>query len=435
MKRFKLILSIVVLLLALSSVGAQDVTTVTMWFGESAFAQCLSDILTEGFNAIDPGVQLEIVPQADTWNTTRTAVVGGGGPDIVRTPGPSFVYEMAQAGLILPLDSFADDLGWRDTFVGWALDLGAVDGQVYSLADEFETLIMYYNKTLFEANGWTPPETTEELIALAEEVEAAGIIPFSHGNADWRPTNEWFVGEFMTQIAGPDNVYKALSGEIPWTDESLVEAVETLDMMMQRGWFGGGIDLYFTNTFDTNLATLGSGEAAMNIEGTWRFSNINDYFGEAANNNNEWDWVTVPSKTGADLFTIGMGNTSSINASTPHPQAAAAFLDYYFSPAVQTQLLGSCGKAPAPLHYAEDALDGLDPRVGKAFGDFFAAAADNRYGYTTWTFWPPKSDVYIYEEIERVWLGEISVDDYLSGLDELFGEELMAGDIPPIPPR
>jgi len=375
------------------------------------------------------------VPQADTWNTTRTAVAGGGGPDVVRTPGPSFVYEMAQQGLILPLDSFADEMGWRDVFVTWALDLGLVDGQLYSLADELETLVMYYNKTLFEENGWAPPDTIDDLVALAEEMEAAGVVPFSHGNADWRPTNEWFVGEFMTQIAGPHKVYQALTGQIPWTDEGMVEAMETLDMMQQRGWFGGGLDLYFTNTFDTNLSMLGTGQAAMNIEGTWRFNSIVDYFGEAAGNDNEWDWVPVPSKSGEDYFTIGMGNTSSINANTAYPQETATFLTWFFSAGTQGQMLTSCGKGPAPIHLAEDAMTGIDSRVSRAYAALSEASADDRYGYTTWTFWPPKSDVYIYEEVERVWTGEITVMDYLEGLNELFAEELAAGDIPPIPPR
>ena len=58
-----------------------------------------------------------------------------------------------------------------------------------------------------------------------------------------------------------------------------------------------------------------------------------------------------------------------------------------------------------------------------------------RYGYTTWTFWPPKSDVYIYEEIEKVWAGDMTPEEYLLGLDELFAQELQAGEIPPIPDR
>lgn len=435
LKRSLFIAVVLALLIPMGMVNAQDVTTVTMWTSDGETAQCYSDILTEGFNAIDPSVQLEIVLQAEAWNTTRTAVVGGAGPDIVRTPGPSFVFEMATAGLILPLDSFADEMGWRDTYIDWALDLGLVEGQLYSLSDELETLIMYYNKTVFEANGWTPPETMDELIALAEEIEAAGITVFAHGNADWRPANEWFVGEFMTQVGGPHNVYKALTGQIPWTDESMVQSIEILDMMQQRGWFGGGLDLYFTNDGPTRLAAFGAGEAAMNIEGTWRFASINDYFGEAADNENEWDWVSVPSSTGADQFTIGMGNTSSINAATEHPQESAEFLTYYFSPEVQAQLLVSCGKAPAPVLLEEDAMDGVDPRIAKAFADLSAASDDDRYGYTTWTFWPPKSDIYIYEEIERVWTGEITTMEYLEGLNDLFAEELAAGDIPPIPTR
>lgn len=80
-------------------------------------------------------------------------------------------------------------------------------------------------------------------------------------------------------------------------------------------------------------------------------------------------------------------------------------------------------------------MEGLVERVVRAYAEISRASADDRYGYTTWTFWPPKSDVYIYEEVERVWTGEITVMDYLEGLQELFAEELAGGDIPPIPNR
>ena len=431
MKRLKILFAIVVLVLALAPVGAQDVTTVTMWFGEGSTLDCWGPIMLE-FNEVDPSVQLEIVPQADTWNVTRTAVAGGGGPDIVRTPGPSFVYEMAQAGLILPMDAFADEMGWGDFFFDWALDLGLVDGQLYSLSDELETLLLYYNVDVFEANGWTPPDTIDELNALAEEVAAAGYIVFSHGNASWRPSNEWFVGEYMTQIGTPHKVYQALTGQIPWTDESMVEAMEVLDAHMQAGWYGGGIDLYFTNDGATRRSMFADGTAAMNIEGSWAIRSLGEYFGESGQ---DWDWVPVPSHDGTDYFTIGMGNTSSINANSPHPEAAAQFLTWYFSPATQGKMLTNCRKGPAPVTISEEVMGELDPRIARVYADLSDASANDRYGYTTWTFWPPKSDVYIYEEVERVWTGEITVMDYLEGLNELFAEELAAGDIPPIPTR
>lgn len=431
LKRSLLIAVVLALLIPMGMVNAQDVTTVTMWFAEGSTLDCWGPIM-ESFNEVDPSVQLEIVPQADTWNVTRTAVAGGGGPDIVRTPGPSFVYEMAQAGLILPMDAFADEMGWGDFFFDWALDLGLVDGQLYSLSDELETLVLYYNVNVFEENGWTPPDTIADLNALAEEVEAAGLTVFSHGNASWRPTNEHFVGEYMTQLAGPHNVYKALSGEIPWTDESMVNAMEVLDAHMQAGWYGGGVDLYFTNDGTYRRTALAEGSAAMNIEGSWAIRGTVDYFGESGQT---WDWVPVPSHDGTDYFTIGMGNTSSINANSPHPQAAAQFLTWYFSPETQGEMLSSCLKGPAPVTISEDVLSELDPRISRLYAELSDASDNDRYGYTTWTFWPPKSDVYIYEEVERVWTGEITVMDYLQGLDDLFAEELEAGDIPPIPTR
>ncbi len=431
MKHFKILFAIAVLALTLAPVGAQDVTTVSMWFSEGSTLDCWGPIMLE-FNEVDPSVQLEIVPQADTWNVTRTAVAGGGGPDIVRTPGPSFVYEMAQAGLILPMDTFAESMGWGDFFFDWALDLGLVDGQLYSLSDELETLVMYYNVEVFEEHGWTPPDTMEELNALAEEVEAAGLTVFSHGNASWRPTNEHFVGEYWTQVAGPHKVYQALSGEIPWTDESLVGAIELLDAHMQAGWYGGGVDLYFTNDGVYRRTSLAEGSAAMNIEGSWAIRGTVDYFGESGMT---WDWVPVPSHDGTDYYTIGMGNTSSINANSPHPEAAAQFLTWYFSPATQGKMLTNCLKGPAPVAIGADVMAELDPRIARLYAELSDASANDRYGYTTWTFWPPKSDVYIYEEVERVWTGEITAMEYSEGLQELFAEELAAGDIPPIPTR
>ena len=126
-------------------------------------------------------------------------------------------------------------------------------------------MILYYNKTLFEENGWEPPTTIDELMAVSEAIDAAGLIPFSHGNADWRPSNEWFVGEMINHFAGPEAVYEALTGERPWTDEAFVGAIDAQYYAGKRLvlW---RLDLYYTADEPTRMAALGAGEAAMNIE-------------------------------------------------------------------------------------------------------------------------------------------------------------------------
>jgi raffinose/stachyose/melibiose transport system substrate-binding protein len=418
---------------------AAEEAVIEMWIGVgsagSEQAECLIDSVITPYNEQTEGVTVEVVLQPNSWDATRTAVAGGGGPDVLTTPGPSFVFEMAQAGQALPLSTYAEDLNWADNFAPWALSLGLVDGELYSIPHELETLVLYYNKTLFEENGWEAPATIDDLMLLSEQIAAAGIIPFAHANAEWRPTNEWFVGEFLSHVAGPDNVYLALTGQKPWTDPEFVESLNLLNSLQENGWFMGGLDRYYTTTGDERDVTLGDGGAAMKIEGSWALNSLPNYFGEEAGNANDWDWVPVPSSSGEAIFNLGIGSTYSINAATEHPDAVADFLTYYFTPETQATLLVECSYAPAPVALTADILDGIDPRDAGVYAGLAAASAEGNYGYTTWTFWPPKSDVYIYEEIEKVWAGQMTTEEYLQGLQDLFQEELEAGDIPPIPER
>jgi raffinose/stachyose/melibiose transport system substrate-binding protein len=137
-------------------VSAQDAPPITVWFDTTGGSETADCIIA---NVIDPynergGAQVDATLQANNWDATRTAIAGGGGPDIVGTPGPSFAFELARAGQLLPLDEISQGMGWAERFVPWALDLGKVDGQLYSIPNEVETLVLYYNKTLFEEQGW-----------------------------------------------------------------------------------------------------------------------------------------------------------------------------------------------------------------------------------------------------------------------------------------
>ena len=183
--------------------GEVEKATISFWFnppsgGEGA--SCYEENVVIPFNEQSETIFVDAVAQPEAWNATRTAMAAGEGPDIVRTPGPSFVFELAQAGQLLPLDEFVSSEGWDDLFVDWALSLGEVDGTMYSLADELETLVLYYNKTLFDQMGWTPPSTVAELHELAAVIANNDIIPFAHANSEWRPANEWHVGEYLNHV-------------------------------------------------------------------------------------------------------------------------------------------------------------------------------------------------------------------------------------------
>jgi raffinose/stachyose/melibiose transport system substrate-binding protein len=412
--------------------------SITMWVdtgGDATVSQCIIEKVIGGFNAKDNTFTVEGQPQANAWDAIRTAVAGGGGPDIVYTPGPSFVFEMAKAGQLLPLDDYAAQLGWDKQFLPWALSLGKVEGKLYSIPHEVETLVLYYNKTLFEQHGWKPPTTIDEYLQLVKDVKAAGLIPNAAGNSDWKPADEHYWTIFVNHIAGPQKVYDALTGKTPWTDPEIEKAVDTMNQLFMNGDFMTSLDLYYTTKSTEFLTALGDGKAAMAPSGTWWMGTIGNYFGEKANNTNDWDWVSFPTTDGKQLFSLGIGSTYSINAATKYPLESAQFLTYYFSPEAQAISIAQCGVAPAPINITADQLKGIDPRRARLIEELNKAAGIGQYGYTTWTFWPPKSDAYIYDEIEKVWGKQLTLQDYLKGLDAQFQEELKAGNIPPIPER
>ena len=155
----------------------------------------------------------------------RTAFTAGSAPDILQTPGASFIGEYVNAGLIHPLTQAAADLGWQDKLLPWAYESGILNGELYSIPLTFESMILMYNKTLFEEMGWKPPTTFAELQAIADAAHAEGINPFGYGNAGFQPSNEHVVGVYLNNYAGADNVYAALTGEKQWTDPEFAEAI------------------------------------------------------------------------------------------------------------------------------------------------------------------------------------------------------------------
>jgi raffinose/stachyose/melibiose transport system substrate-binding protein len=418
---------------------AQPKVKITFWQSSTSVnaatgKYCYIDNLVTPFNAQSKTTEVEVALQANVWNAELTALQGGGGPDIVTAPGPSLMAQLAKAGQLYPLDDSAKQYGWDKAMAPWALKMGVVDGKLYSLPGEVESLVLYYNKTLFEQHGWKPPKTIDELVALAAEIQAAGIIPFAHTNAEWKGVNEWFVGEFWNHVAGPQKVYDALTGKIPWTDPAFASSLEILNNMQQKGWFMGGMDRYYTATTDEKLQAFADGKAAMNIEGTWAVGSYPDYFSKSAIKA-DWGWVPMPSTSGEPIFDLGIGSSWGVNSKSANPANAVEFLNYYFSPDTQAVLLDKCGTVPGPVKINKALVTTQDPRFLEILDQLNASAAANNIGYTTWTFWPPKSETYIIDNIENVWAGKMTTQEYLAGLQTLFAEEAAAGNVPPIPAR
>ena len=434
---------IVVVALLLSTLGvgavsAQDGVTITWWSEVFSMPSNIQEVLVDAFNEAHPGITLEMVGQEDLNQTLRTAIQAGEAPDLLVTPGASFIAEYVDAGLVEPLDDAAAELGWADKVLDWAYQSGQLGGVLYSIPLTYESLVLFYNKTVFEENGWEAPTTFEEFEAIVAAAQDIGIYPLAYGNATWQPSNEHLMGMYLNAYAGRENVYKALVGEIPWTHESIVGATELLRRhIADDALFSGGLENYFANGGDDWRAEFASGEAAMILSGTWNFRSIGGFFEEAGN---EWDWVPIPSMSdmaGEYGYELATGTTVSVNAQSPNKDAAIKALDFLISdPALVLKLAADVGFGEwvVPVHFGvDDFPEGTDERVVRFFSDFAAVTGEGRIGYTTWTFWPAAPNVHLWEAVENVWWGDISVEEYLEEHERLWQIERDAGNLLPVP--
>jgi raffinose/stachyose/melibiose transport system substrate-binding protein len=185
---------------------------------------------------------------------------------------------------------------------------------------------------------------------------------------------------------------------------------------------------------------LVNGDAAMMLTGTWSFNGAQQYFTD--DTGMEWDWAPIPmmrNDVGDYIYLLATGSTISINAQSPNVDATAEVLNFLLSDPglVLANAAGSnFGEWVVPLNFTEaDFPADTDPRVVRFFSDFAQVTGEGRYGYTTWTFWPAKPNVQLWEAVELVWADELSVEDYLTEQQMLWDEAREENAVLPVPQR
>ena len=416
-------------------------TTVTWWAETNADRDPVFQAkLVDAFNASQNEIELVMEFKEGLNDILRTAMLSGEGPDIVETPGPSYVKEYQEAGLLTSMQGYSEQFGWEDKLLPWSYQAGVFDGEFYSAPKTFESMIMLYNKTLFEENGWSVPTTLSEYEATAAKIKAAGMNVFAYGSTGWQPTHEHLAGMYLNSYAGPDNVYKALIGEKEWTDPEFTGAIELLRKhMVDDGYWSGSLENYYALGWDDFHAMIASRGAAMMTIGTWTFGATTAGFADISD---EWVWAPFPvlRDGGADpSYLLALGTTMSINGSSENPDAAAEVLNFVFSNKEIVLDMAAdfqFGEFVVPLYFSEDDIrDSVSPQVRRYLVDFAEATGKGNYGYTTWTFWPADPGVHIWKDMEVVWAGDITVEDYMYDHQKMWDKARKKGELLPVGAR
>ena len=421
-----------------SSSGGNATLKFWMDIAGDANQKYFNEHVVQAFESANSKVKLDVTyySGADLRRVIQTALQAKSGPDIVRGLSASQDLAWTRSGLLKDLGPYAPKGGWDSQIAAWSMTPFTVDGKVYALPMREDTMMLYYNKTLFENKNWKPPTTRDEFEALATEAAGQGLIPIGATNSTYGASSEWLVTMFWNHFAGPEAIYQALTGKIRWTDPVFGDAINLLVSYFKKGWVAGSTAKYYSVPLPTIAGQFGQGKVAMYPSGEWFMPQLNQYFGKTAKNDNEWDWAPLPSLSSNvpyGLFEVGVGGSYGINAASKNPKQVAAFLQWYYGnkqTAIQ-RMAGVPATYNIPIPIDKSSLpSSMDPREARLLTSVQDALTSGKFGYVTWTWWGPKSDTFIYQGVDKVINGSMSVKDYCSQLDSTFQSELKAGNVP-----
>ncbi|MDR4947312.1 ABC transporter substrate-binding protein [Neobacillus cucumis] len=212
----------------------------------------------------NPNVEIKIQTvggAADDLSDLMAQISSGNGPDIFTNTG----YQNA-----ILWKNYLEDLSdqpWIKNAYPAALKPMYFNRKIYGMPLNLEGYGFIYNKDLFKKAGIiSVPKTLTELIAVAKQLQKAGITPFATGYYE-----EWKLGVHLLNIAfarqeDPPAFIEALNNgtEKITNNQTFKDTIHLLDITLK---YGSTNPLSTDYNMEVNL--FATGKAAMIQQGNW----------------------------------------------------------------------------------------------------------------------------------------------------------------------
>ena len=304
--------------------GSEDVSgsisTMAIWAGQE---QKSFQAVIDAFNEKYPNVNVKYTSGGDNLAPLlTTAVEGGDPPDIAAIGQPGLMADFAKRKAIKPMDDLRDKI--VDAFGEDVANAGSVDGTQYGLMYKgANKSTVWYNVADFKEAGVEPPETWDDFVTARDTLKAAGITPFSVGvDVGW-PMTDIFENIYI-RTAGPEKYDQLAKHEIPWTDQSVKDALNLMkDIVGESDNMVGGTDGALQTEMPDSVSKVLSEnpDAAMVVLGDFAPGQIETKLEPESG----YNVFTFPSIEGSKPSVVGGGDLFVKFKDSP---AANAFLEY-----------------------------------------------------------------------------------------------------------
>lgn len=291
---------------ALDSSSSDPVTISYANFNASGGNEATLNAMYEAFHEEHPEITVEIetISIDDYFTTMQTRIAGGTGPDCYEMNIENFGAYASQ-GILEDLKD-ADTDGLNPT----ALSAFSYNGTQYALPENFSTVILVYNKDLFDRAGIDYPDdswTREDVDAAAEAIRALGDDIYGI----YQPVtyNEFYkvAAQYGGSLISDDGKSFTIDSEENLAAlTSMAERVTKTNVQPTEEQMGGMGDW---DLFE-------SGRLGMIPTGTWCFNTFTDAC------DFDWDICVEPGQT--NKATHFFANALVVNANADADKKAAA---------------------------------------------------------------------------------------------------------------
>ncbi|HEY4390635.1 MAG TPA: sugar ABC transporter substrate-binding protein [Paenibacillus sp.] len=430
-KTIPLILSMVLLLLALSACGgggnatnntangtngektngeagapAADGKEVTLTYAiwESNQEKGLRTMADE-FESANPGIKIniELTGWSDYWTMLEAGATGGSLPDVFWMHSNE-IYRYASNNMLLDLTDkiSSSDKVDLSKFPEGLVKMYNLNDKQFAVPKDFDTIGLWYNKTMFDEAGLSYPDETwtwDDLYTAAKALTKDGkygILTPLH--------NQEGYYNFVYQNGGSIITDDKKSG---YDDPKTIEALEYYVKFIRDGL---SPQIYGDSE---RAEAMKNGVAAMGFFGSWNLSGFtaNEFLA------NNFDVAVLPKKEQQASIYNGLGNTIAHN--TKHPEEAWKFVEYLGSKEGQDRQAELGVAISAYQGGAELWLSSNKTFNIKAFVDMVDYGVIRPYSNTT-AVWEDKA----YEALKPAFTGEMSVEDAAKNAAKIMNESL-----------
>ena len=245
------------------------------YMGDQTVGSPLHELFMEmldEFHKANPDVKVEpdLLPSME-YRTKISVEMAAGNPPEVTNCIFSYASEFMRENRI---EDWRPIMAKHPEFARWIPmkyieNMKFTDGRIATMPTSAQVDGLYYNTEIFEKNGWQPPKTFNELVALAPKARTAGISLLVTGGRDIRFA--WLASALMAGVAGKERADALAFGNAmdQWDNEyyGFPRAMRHFKELVDAGAFHRG-----TMGFSVQEADMAfiRGEAAMYYEGEWK---------------------------------------------------------------------------------------------------------------------------------------------------------------------